>query len=109
MYARTRTGRPTSARAHTHTHTHTRTHTHTHSDIIRRTCTRLLLSETAADDESAGKPPALDADATRDVVVLEEDADATRDVVVLEEDAVVLTDDSAPEPRVMAQLASHLV
>ena len=80
------------ARAHTHTHTHT----HTHSDIIRRTCTRLLLSETAADDESAGKPPALD-------------ADATRDVVVLEEDAVVLTDDSAPEPRVMAQLASHLV
>ena len=92
MYVRTRTGRPTSARAHTHTHTHTRTHTHTHSDIIRRTCTRLLLSETAADDESAGKPPALD-------------ADATRDVVVLEEDAVVLTDDSAPEPRVMAQIA----
>ena len=88
MYARTRTGRPTSARARAHTHTHT----HTHSDIIRRTCTRLLLSETAADGESDGKPPVLD-------------ADATRDVVVLEEDAVVLTDDSAPEPRVMAQIA----
>ena len=26
MYARTRTGRPTSARAHTHTHTHTQRH-----------------------------------------------------------------------------------
>ena len=32
-------------------------------------------------------------------------ADASKDVVVLEGDAVVLTDDSAPEPRVMAQIA----
>ena len=52
----------------------------------------MLLSETAADDETAGKAPVLD-------------ADASRDVVALEGDAVVLTDDSAPEPRVMAQIA----
>ena len=52
----------------------------------------MLLSETATDEETAGKPPVLG-------------ADASKDVVVLEGDAVVLTDDSAPEPRVMAQIA----